>query len=119
MSGSDIDTTRARARPLQPTTVEELLDHEEALAIHRLRSSVQRAGEAVCTAVDLRPSIQRHPLLAMGLGAALGFVGVPTVPYAFRWIVRTATRVPQLAAQMPGGTSGFVLNALRGFLARR
>ena len=73
----------------------------------------------MCAAADLRPNIRRHPLVATGLVAALGFVGVPIVPHAFRWIVRTATRVPQLAAQVPGGASGFALNALRGFRARR
>jgi len=73
----------------------------------------------VCTAVDLRRNIQRHPLLATGLGAAFGFVGGPNVPRAFRWIVRSASRVPRFAAQVPGGASGFVLNALRDFHTRR
>jgi hypothetical protein len=119
MSGFDIGTTRGRARPLPPATVEQVLDHEEALAIERIRSSVQRAGEELCAVIDLRPRIRRHPLLAAGLGAAFGFVGGPIAPGALGWIVRSASRVSHLAARMPGGAFGFVLSALRGFRARR
>lgn len=119
MNGSDIDTTRTQARPLQPATVGELLDHEEALAVQRLRASLQQAGEDLCAAIDLRPSIRRHPILATGLGAALGFAGGPLLPRAFRWIVTAALHAPTLATQAPVGASGFVMTALRGLRTLR
>ena len=60
-----------------PATAEEFLEREEALALQRLTSVVQRAADELCPASELRPLIRRHPFLATGLGAFLGFVSGP------------------------------------------
>jgi hypothetical protein len=54
-----------------------LLDHEEALALQDLTTSVQGLGEELCSAIDLRGRIRRYPLLSTGLAALLGYFGVP------------------------------------------
>ena len=94
MSGSETGAAGTRPPRLQPTTAEELLDDEQARAIQEIAASVQRSGEELCGAAGLRPRIRRHPFVAMGLGAFLGFVGVPLVPRALlRTLAATSSAI--------------------------
>jgi hypothetical protein len=92
----------------RPRTLEQLLDREEALALQRISESVKRLGEGLCTATNLRGTIRRHPLLATGLGACLGFAGGPLLR-------RTLARALSATAKLPirRGLPGAVLASLR------
>ena len=61
----------------RPTTVKELLDREEALALGTIAGSLEQLSEDLIVATDLRERIREHPLLAAGLGAFVGFVAAP------------------------------------------
>jgi hypothetical protein len=119
MSESETHTTRTSPLPLPPATVEQLLEQEEARAIQRLASSLHRLEHDVLAAVELRARIRRHPFLATGLGAALGFAAAPLAPRILRWIVTAASGLPHLAARMPVGVACLVLASVRGARARR
>ena len=93
----------------RPRTVEQLLDREEALALQRISAAVHQLGDDLCTATDLRGRIRRHPLLAAGLGACLGFVGGPFVRRTLERALGATARLP-----LPDGLAGVVLASLRG-----
>jgi hypothetical protein len=98
--------------------VEELLDHEEALAIQRIAGSVQRLGDDVLAATDLRGRIRRHPFLAIGIGAVSGFIGGPLLLGAFKRVLTMTSSLPNPASQSPYALSGLVWNQLRRVRAR-
>ena len=103
----------------RPATAEELLDHEEALAIQRVAGSVQRLGDDVLAATDLRGRIRRHPLLAIGIGAVSGFLGGPLLLGALKRVMTMAAGVPNPASPRPYALSGLVWSQLRSVRARR
>lgn len=95
MSTSGRNTAPTMTRELQPATAKELLDREEARAIQGLTDSVQRLGDDLCAATDLRGRIRRHPFLAVGLAAGtgvfLGCAGGSSVPRILRRILSTTS----------------------------
>lgn len=101
-----------------PATVQALLDHEEALAIQRIAGSVQRLGDDLCVATDLRRRIRRHPFLATGLGALAGFVGGPLLLRVFQRISTMIPSVPKSASGRSHTLPGLVLATLRGVRVR-
>jgi hypothetical protein len=99
--------------------VDELLDNEEALAIQRIASTVQRFGDDLCVAADVRQRIRRHPFLATGLGAFAGFVGGPPI---LRTVVRLLTATSNKSkstSPVPGNFPELVMASLRIARARR
>jgi hypothetical protein len=114
-----MSTAKSTTAPLQPTTVEELLAHEEVLAIQRIASSVQRLGDDVFAAADLRRRIRKHPFLSTGLGALLGFVGGPLVPRAVVRISKMTSSVANPASLRPHTLPGLVWASLRAVGAHR
>jgi hypothetical protein len=119
-------STARRATPrLRPATPEEFLDCEEALAIQRIADSVQRLGDDLCAATDLRRRIRRHPFLATGLGGFAGFVGGPLMLRALKGMltltscVPNPSFVPNLSSRRPHTLPGLVLASMRVVRARR
>jgi len=55
MSASAASTVANMTRELPPRTVEELLDREEARALHAIAEALQRAGEELVESADLGP----------------------------------------------------------------
>jgi hypothetical protein len=118
---SAFGTSRAPAtvaRP-RPRTVEQLLDHEEALAIQRISDSLQDLGGDLCRSTDLRGRIRRHPLLAAGLGACLGFLGGPFVLRTFKRALSATSSLHIPGARATYALPGLVLASLRGVGGRR
>jgi hypothetical protein len=110
-------TTKTRHR--RPATAEELLDHEEALAIQRIAGSVQRLGDDVLVATDLRGRIRRHPFLAVGIGAFSGFVGGPLLLGTLERVMTMTAGIPNLPSVRPRALSGLVWARLRGIRTRQ
>jgi len=113
MNASAASKTTPRTPRRPRLTVEQLLDREEALAIQRLADSVQNLGEDVFAMTELRPRIRRHPFIAAGLGALLGFVGGPIILRGLKRVVSAAAGVPALHSSVPRTLPGFALAALR------
>lgn len=90
-----------RTPHLQAATAEEFLDHEEGLATQDIADSVQRLGNDLCASADLRRRIRRHPFLATGLGAVLGFVGGPLILRALERRVSMTSSVPMPVSRRP------------------
>jgi hypothetical protein len=103
----------------QPTTIEALLAREEARAIQRIADSVQRLGDDVLTATELRSRIRRHPFLATGLGACLGFLGGPLMPSFLRRMSAMASGLTSPASRQPHTLPGIALASLRAVRAHR
>jgi hypothetical protein len=115
MNVSEMHTARTKRRQLPPTTVEGLLDHEEALAIQRIADSVQRLGDDLCAATGVRERIRRHPFVATGLGAIVGFIGGPLILQAFE----RASGVSNSASPRTQSLPGLVLTSLRAVRSYR
>jgi hypothetical protein len=113
MNASEASTTSPRTLRRPRPTVEQLLDREEALAIQRLADSVQNLGEDMCTMAELRPRIRRHPVLATGLAALLGFFGGPPVLRGLERVATAAAGLPALRSAGPRTLPGLALAALR------
>ncbi len=113
MSASARHTTSQPPHRHGPATVEALLDQEEALAIERITKTVQRMGEGVCSATDLRARIRRHPLLAAGIGACLGFAGGPLLLRALRKMLPAAMSAMRPANGAPRDWRSHVLASVR------
>jgi hypothetical protein len=113
-----MNTTNAPTKQRQPATAEELLDHEEALAIRRLASSVERLGDDLCIAADLRPRIRRHPFIATGLAAIAGFVGAPLVLRTLGRVPTMGTSLANFALRRNHSLPALVLTSLRAVRAR-
>ncbi len=62
----------------------EYLDREEDRAAEALKSSMLAAGEDLCRITDVRGIVRRHPVVALGAGAALGAVLAPYLADALR-----------------------------------
>jgi len=101
------------------TTVEQLLDREEALALQRISTAVQNVGEGLLAATDLRGSIRRHPFLTAGLGVCLGFVGGPFVLRTFKRVLGASSRIPIPGAGPLHDFPGLVLASLWGSRGRK
>ena len=97
MSAFARNTAKITTQELQPATAKELLDREEARAIQEITDSVQRLGDDLCAATDLRAKIRRHPFLAVGLstgtGVFLGCAGGSSVPRILRRILSATSRL--------------------------
>lgn len=117
MNGSEMLTPRTTTQRL-PTTVEQLLDHEEALAIQRIADSVQRLGEDLCAATGARESIRRHPFVATGLGAVIGFVAGPLILKAFERILLATSSVTNSASPRTPAIPALVLTSIRAVRSR-
>jgi hypothetical protein len=74
---------------------------------------VQVLGGDFCRATDLRGRILRHPLLATGLGACLGFAGGPFALRAIRRLMRAASKIAIHGAGAPYALPGLALASLR------
>jgi hypothetical protein len=94
--------------------VEQLLDREEALAYQHLSAALQRAGEHLLEATDLRGKIRRHPFLAAGLGAGLGFFGGSFVLRTLKRVVSATSSIPVPGARPPYALPGILIESLRG-----
>ena len=118
---SESGTSRARAQDTRtrPRTLEQLLDREEELAILRIRDSLANAGSDLLRATDLRGRIRRHPLLAAGLGACLGFVGGPFALRTIRRLLGATSNLAIPGAGAPFALPGLVLASLRRVGVRR
>jgi len=113
-----MDTASKTTAHPEPTTVEALLDHEEGLAIQRIADSVQRLGNDLCAAADLRRRIRSHPFAATGFSAFMGFVGGPLVLKAFKRVLTMASRIPNPAPRRSITLPGLVLASIRAVRAR-
>lgn len=114
-----MSTARTATPYLQPATAEQLLDHEEARAIHEIADSVQRLGDDPSVAANLRRRIRPHPLRAAGPGASLGFVGGPLILRAFERMLTATSSVPNPASRRLHTLPGLVLASLRVVRAGR
>jgi hypothetical protein len=114
-----MNKTSAATRRPRHKTVEELLDHEEALAIQRITVSVQRLGGDLCAAADLRRRIRSHPFIATGLAALAGFAGSKLGLRAIGSLSTMTSSLAGLAAQRPITLPGLVMTSLRLVRARR
>jgi hypothetical protein len=94
--------------------VEQLLDREEALAFQRISEALRHAGEGLLEATDLRGKIRRHPFLAAGLGAGLGFFGGSFVLRALKRVVSATSGIPIPGARPPYALPGILIESLRG-----
>ncbi len=94
-------TARATTLQARPSTVEALLNREEALAIQTITSSVQRLGDDLCVAIELHRPTLRHPLLALGIGAFVGFVACPLFLRALMGIRAATSSISHSAAWRP------------------
>jgi hypothetical protein len=99
--------------------VEQLLDCQEALAIQRIADSVQRFGENVCVAADVRGKIRRHPLTAVGLAALSGFIGGPLILRNVQGWAASASTLAKSTSLRPPNLPDLVLASLRVARARR
>ena len=95
-----------------------MLDREESLAIQSIAGSVQRLGDGVLAATDLRGRIRRHPFLAIGIGALSGFLGGPLLFGALKRVVTNSSGAPNHASGSLHGLPGLVIASLRGVRAR-
>lgn len=77
---------RRRAR-----TAFEILDEEERRASEALKGSVLAAAEDLCQVTDVRGVVRRHPVLALGVSAALGAALAPLLAEVLREQVSTDT----------------------------
>ncbi len=111
--------TRTKTSHLNPATVSELLDYEEAMAIQGITATVQRLGTDILVATDVRNRIRRHPFLAVGIGACLGFVTGPFLLRNFKGILIAATTLPSRIPRPPHSLPGLVTASLSAFRARR
>ncbi|MCY2959075.1 MAG: hypothetical protein NTY35_02830 [Planctomycetota bacterium] len=62
----------------------EYLDQEEQRATEALKASLLAAGEDLCQITDVRGLVRRHPVVALGAGAALGAALSPILADALR-----------------------------------
>jgi hypothetical protein len=99
--------------------VDELLDNEEALAIQRIATTVQRFGDDLCVAADVRQRIRRHPFLATGLGVLAGFVGGPPILRTVKRLLTATSDKGKAASRLPGNFQELVMASLRIARARR
>lgn len=118
MTESGTSPVRSTTLRPAPATVAALLDHEEALAIQKIADSVQRLGDDLCVATDLRRRIRRHPFLATGIGALAGFVGGPALLKVVQRISASIPSAPNSAPRPSHSLPGLVLATLRGVRAR-
>ena len=63
-----------RRRPTRPRTEEEFLARHEALALQEIVKTSGHLGTELLEATDLRAHVRKHPLLAVILGSAGGFL---------------------------------------------
>ena len=112
-------STRTTTLHRQPVTADEFLDYQEALAIQRIASSVQRLGDDLCVAADVRQRIRRHPFLATALGALAGFVGGPLLLRNFRRLLTATSNMGNSTSRLPGNLPDLVMASLRIACARR
>jgi len=64
----------SRRRPTRPRTEEEFLARHEAKALQEVLQASSHLGTELLEATDLRAKVRRHPLLAVLLGSAGGFL---------------------------------------------
>ena len=82
------------AKPLRPpANLAELLDQQEALAIHGLVERFDHFGDDLKDMVDLPAQVRRHPLSSVGIGALGGFL-------ASGLLVRLAGGAPNVANRL-------------------
>lgn len=113
MSASEASTSPLRAAIREPKTALELLDREEAWAIHSIATSLEGLGEDVSEALDLRARIRRNPFVSIGLGAALGFVGAPVLGRALQGLLKVAPQLHASASRSVYRLPGWVLASMR------
>ncbi len=89
MKNAAANSLAAESPRSPPKTAEALLDHEEALALHSLTNSVQCLGEDLCTALDLRRRVRRHPFLTTGLAALFGYLLAPPLARGLQGLLAT------------------------------
>lgn len=99
--------------PHPPATAEELLDREEARAIQHIVDAVQHVGSDLCAAADVRRRISRHPFLATGLGAFVGFVGGPLILQAVKGALTAASSLRNPITRPLHTLPGLALASLR------
>ncbi len=63
----------------EPRTLREFLDREEARTLHELHQSASALGDDLKRIGHLEERVQRHPWLALGAAAAIGFAVAPLV----------------------------------------
>ena len=98
----------------QPRTAAELLDQEESLAMNKLAGSVERLGEDLCVAADLRAKIRSHPFLATGISACLGFIASPILLRTAKQAFVTSAVVRRSLSATPQTLPGLLVSSLRG-----
>ena len=118
MNASGTNPAAATSTRSRPRTVEQLLDREEALAYQRISAALQRAGEGLLEATDLRARIRRHPFLAAGLGVGLGFFGGSFALRTLKRVVSATSSIPIPGARPPYALPGILIASLRGIRAR-
>ncbi len=119
MNASEMLTVRTTTQQLPPTTVEALLENEEALAIQRIADSVQRLGDDVCAATGVRERIRRHPFVAAGIGAVCGFVGGPLILQSLERILTATSGVSNAAPARMRPLPELLMTSLRAIRSRR
>src|SRR5688572_10695960 len=113
MSASGMIDTRATPSRRPPLTPQAFLDDQESQAIQRIVDSVQRLGEDLCVATDIRGRIRRHPLAATGLGVLLGYAGGPLILRAFAGLLAARSLVRSPVSLPPRTVPGLVMTSLR------
>jgi hypothetical protein len=74
---------------------------------------VQYLGERVCATAEASPEIRRHPFLATGLAALLGYVGGPLVLRGLGRMLEAASGLSSAGAPQASGLTGSALAFLR------
>ncbi len=112
-----MNTARPESAEREPTNVEELLDREEACAIGAIAGALERVGEDLFEATELRTRIREYPLLAMGLAASVGFVAAPLTLGLLKRAASLSASAG-LPGSLPSGTLPELLkSSLRGVRA--
>ena len=118
MSASGTKPAGATITRPRPRTVEQLLDREEALAYQHISAALRHAGEGLLEATDLREKVRRHPFLAAGLGAGLGFFGGPFILRTLKRVVSATSSIPIPGARPPYALPGILIESLRSVRGR-
>src|SRR5688500_1622423 len=100
------------------SAIEALLERESARAVEDVAASLQRAGEDLVTATDVRRRIRSHPLLAAAIAGVAGWLGGPLV---VRLLQRTASNslTSGVLGAVPGLQGKLALASLRLVRPRR
>lgn len=94
----------------EPRTLREFLDREEARTLHELGQSAAAFGQELKQVGQLEARVQRHPWLAIGAAAAIGFGAGPLVGRASGRVGSSALRLLRTQPWLGSALKSFALH---------